>query len=81
METIYTGDALTAEQHAPFSIYQFYREGVLGFYHRRLRCFLLVDLKVGKLTQQDIGQMLLYTGYYEAEEMQEGETRWKPKRI
>ncbi len=45
----------------------------LVFYHRRLRCFLLVDLKVGKLTQQDIGQMLLYTGYYEAEEMQEGE--------
>lgn len=45
----------------------------LVFYHRRLRCFLLIDLKVGKLTQQDIGQMLLYTGYYEAEEMQEGE--------
>lgn len=45
----------------------------LVFYHRRLRCFLLVDLKVGKLTQQDIGQMLLYTGYYDAEETQEGE--------
>ena len=45
----------------------------LVFYHRRLRCFLLVDLKVGKLTQQDIGQMLLYTGYYEAEETEEGE--------
>ena len=45
----------------------------LVFYHRRLRCFVLIDLKVGKLTQQDIGQMLLYTGYYEAEEMQEEE--------
>ena len=45
----------------------------LVFYHRRLRCFVLIDLKVGKLTQQDIGQMLLYTGYYEAEEMQDGE--------
>ena len=45
----------------------------LVFYHRRLRCFVLLDLKVGKLTQQDIGQMLLYTGYYEAEEMEEGE--------
>ena len=45
----------------------------LVFYHRRLRCFLLVDLKVGKLTQQDIGQMLLYMGYYEAEEIREGE--------
>lgn len=45
----------------------------LVFYHRTLRCFLLVDLKIGRLTQQDIGQMLLYTGYYEAEEMHEGE--------
>ncbi len=45
----------------------------LVFYHRRLRCFLLLDLKIGKLTQQDIGQMLLYTGYYETEERQEGE--------
>lgn len=39
----------------------------LVFYHRVLRCFLLIDLKNGRLTQQDIGQMLLYTGYYEAE--------------
>lgn len=40
----------------------------LVFYHRALRCFLLIDLKVGRLTQQDIGQMLLYTGYFEREE-------------
>jgi predicted nuclease of restriction endonuclease-like (RecB) superfamily len=40
----------------------------LVFYHRILRCFLLIDLKVGKLTQADIGQMLLYTGYFETEE-------------
>jgi predicted nuclease of restriction endonuclease-like (RecB) superfamily len=45
----------------------------LVFYHRTLRCFVLIDLKTGKLTQQDIGQMLLYTGYYEKEEMAEGE--------
>ncbi|MBI4404785.1 MAG: DUF1016 domain-containing protein [Deltaproteobacteria bacterium] len=45
----------------------------LVFYHRLLRCFVLIDLKVGKLTQQDIGQMLLYTGYYEAENMKDGE--------
>ena len=45
----------------------------LVFYHRTLRCFVLIDLKTGKLTQQDIGQMLLYTGYFEAEEMREGE--------
>ena len=45
----------------------------LVFYHRVLRCFLLIDLKVGKLTQQDIGQMLMYTGYYEIEETAEDE--------
>ena len=39
----------------------------LIFYHRILRCFLLIDLKMGKLTHQDIGQMLMYTGYYEQE--------------
>lgn len=45
----------------------------LVFYHRVLRCFLLIDLKIGKLTQQDIGQMLMYTGYYELEETTEDE--------
>jgi predicted nuclease of restriction endonuclease-like (RecB) superfamily len=45
----------------------------LVFYHRTLRCFVLLDLKVGKLTQGDVGQMLLYTGYYEREETREGE--------
>lgn len=45
----------------------------LVFYHRVLRCFLIIDLKVGKLTQADIGQMLLYTGYFEAEETREDE--------
>ena len=39
----------------------------LVFYHRILRCFLLIDLKMGKLTHQNIGQMLMYTGYYEQE--------------
>ena len=45
----------------------------LVFYHRELRCFLLIDLKVGRLSQEDIGQMLLYTGYFEAEEVRNGE--------
>ena len=35
----------------------------LVFYHRALRCFVLIDLKVGALSHQDIGQMLFYTGY------------------
>jgi predicted nuclease of restriction endonuclease-like (RecB) superfamily len=46
----------------------------LVFYNRALRCFVLIDLKVGRLTQQDVGQMLLYTGYYEAENMAAGES-------
>lgn len=45
----------------------------LVFYHRTLRCFVLLDLKVGRLTQGDIGQMLLYTGYYEQEETRHDE--------
>jgi predicted nuclease of restriction endonuclease-like (RecB) superfamily len=45
----------------------------LVFYHRTLRCFVLIDLKIGALSHADIGQMLFYTGYYEAEEMREGE--------
>jgi predicted nuclease of restriction endonuclease-like (RecB) superfamily len=45
----------------------------LVFYHRTLRCFVLIDLKVGKLTHQDIGQMLMYTGYYEENELKESE--------
>ena len=45
----------------------------LVFYHRVLRCFLLIDVKTGRLTQQDLGQMMLYTGYYAAAEQHEGE--------
>ena len=45
----------------------------LVFYHRKLRCFVLIDLKTGKLTHQDIGQMLMYVGYYRAEMTDEGE--------
>jgi len=42
-------------------------------YHRALRSFVLVDLKLGRLTQQDIGQMLLYTGYVGEEETRDDE--------
>jgi predicted nuclease of restriction endonuclease-like (RecB) superfamily len=40
----------------------------LVFYNYLLRCFLLVDLKVGKLTHQDIGQMDSYVRMFEAHE-------------
>jgi predicted nuclease of restriction endonuclease-like (RecB) superfamily len=37
----------------------------LVFYNYLLKCFVLFDLKVGKLTYQDIGQMDYYVRYYE----------------
>ncbi len=46
----------------------------LVFYHRTLRCFVLIDLKMGKITSQDVGQMLAYVGYYAANEMRDGES-------
>lgn len=45
----------------------------LVFYNRLLRCFVLVDLKVGKLTHQDLGQMQLYVNYYTLEIKEEWE--------
>lgn len=38
----------------------------LVFYHYLLRCFVLIDLKVGKLTHQDIGQMYSYVRMFDA---------------
>ena len=40
----------------------------LVFYNYILKCFVLVDLKAGKLTHQDIGQMDFYVRYFEEEE-------------
>ena len=37
----------------------------LVFYNRLLRCFVVIDLKIGKLTHQDIGQMQMYVNYYD----------------
>ncbi|WP_080802706.1 PDDEXK nuclease domain-containing protein [Arabiibacter massiliensis] len=37
----------------------------LVFFNRILRCFVLVDLKIGRLTHQDIGQMQMYVNYYD----------------
>lgn len=45
----------------------------LVFYHRTLRCFVLIDLKMGKITSQDVGQMLSYVGYYATNEQRDGE--------
>lgn len=37
----------------------------LVFYNRLLRCYVLIDLKLGKLTHQDLGQMQMYVNYYD----------------
>ena len=39
----------------------------LVFYHAVLKCFVLVDLKVGKITHADLGQLQLYVNYYDLE--------------
>lgn len=39
----------------------------LVFYHRILRCFVLIDLKIGTLTHKDLGQLQMYVNYYDEE--------------
>ena len=37
----------------------------LVFYNRILRCYVLIDLKIGKITHADLGQMQMYVNYYD----------------
>ncbi len=39
----------------------------LVFYNRLLKCFVLIDLKIGELKHQDLGQMQMYVNYYDRE--------------
>jgi predicted nuclease of restriction endonuclease-like (RecB) superfamily len=45
----------------------------LVFYHRILKCFVLIDLKRGEVTHQDVGQMNLYLNYFKKEVNTEGD--------
>lgn len=45
----------------------------LLFYHRILKCFVLIDLKRGELDHNDVGQMNLYLNYFKKEEATEGD--------
>ena len=45
----------------------------LVFYNYILKCFVLIDLKTGSLTHQDLGQMQMYVNYYTRELMNEGD--------
>jgi predicted nuclease of restriction endonuclease-like (RecB) superfamily len=45
----------------------------LVFYHRILKCFVLIDLKRGEIEHTDIGQMNMYLNYFAKEENVEGD--------
>lgn len=45
----------------------------LVFYHRILKCFVLIDLKTKHVKHQDIGQMNMYLNYFKIEENTEGD--------
>lgn len=45
----------------------------LVFYHTILKCYVIIDLKTGKLTHQDLGQLQLYVNYYDRERRTEGD--------
>ena len=47
----------------------------LVFYNRLLRAFVLVDLKLGKLTHQDLGQMQMYVNYFDHYQRAEHEAK------
>lgn len=51
---------------------EWYRVDLL-FFHRRLRCLVVIDLKLGKFTHADAGQMHLYLSYAKEHWMQPGE--------
>ena len=51
---------------------EWYRIDLL-FFHRRLRCLVIIDLKIGKFTHADAGQMNLYLNYAKDQMKLEGE--------
>lgn len=59
------------QKHISFDGEHFYID--LVFYNYILKCFVLVDLKTGRLTHQDLWQMQMYVNYYTHELMNEGD--------
>ena len=45
----------------------------LVFYNRLLKCFVIIDLKLGEITHQDIGQIQMYVNYYDRDIKSEDE--------
>ena len=44
-------------------------------YNRILRCFVLLELKLGKLNHQDLGQMQMYVNYFDRYQRLDGEAK------
>lgn len=59
------------QKHITFDDRHFYID--LVFYNYILKCFVLIDLKIGDLSHQDLGQMQMYVNYYTRELMNEGD--------
>ena len=47
----------------------------LVFYNRILKCFVIIDLKIGKVTHKDIGQIEMYVNYYDREIKDDNENK------
>ena len=62
---------VTRQKRITFDDRHFYID--LVFYNYILKCFVLIDLKIGDLTHQDLGQMQMYVHYYQEEMMNEGD--------
>jgi predicted nuclease of restriction endonuclease-like (RecB) superfamily len=59
------------QKRLTFEDKHYYADIVL--YNRILKCFVIIDLKIDKLTHQDVGQMEMYVNYYDMEKRLEGE--------
>lgn len=62
---------MARQKHFVFDDRHFYID--LVFYNYILKCFVLIDLKIGDLSHQDLGQMQMYVNYYAREMMDEGD--------
>jgi predicted nuclease of restriction endonuclease-like (RecB) superfamily len=59
------------QKRLTFEDKHYYADIVL--YNRILKCFVIIDLKIDKLTHQDVGQMEMYVNFYDMEKRLEGE--------
>ena len=51
------------QQRISFSEQHFFID--LVFYNRLLKCFVVIDLKIGEFKHQDLGQLQMYVNYYD----------------